>query len=71
MQVVPELVEVPAGTPLTLEVVNEGEVPHNLAMDGGPKTPDLATGQSATLEVGTVTKSMTGAARSRPQGGRA
>jgi nitrite reductase (NO-forming) len=60
MLVVPASVEVPAGTPLTLEVVNEGEVPHNLALDGGPKTPDLAHGESATLEVGTVSKSMVG-----------
>ena len=61
MQVVPSSVEVPAGTPLTLEVVNQGQVPHNLALDGGPKTPDLGHGQSATLEVGTVSKAMTGA----------
>jgi hypothetical protein len=27
---------------------------------GGPKTPDLTSGKAATLEVGTVTKSMTG-----------
>ena len=60
MEVVPKFVEVPAGTPLTLNVVNEGQTPHNLALHGGPKTPDLKTGQKATLEVGTVTKAMTG-----------
>jgi nitrite reductase (NO-forming) len=60
MEVVPKVVEVPAGTPLTLDVVNQGQTPHNLALDGGPTTPDLKTGQTATLEVGTVTKSMTG-----------
>jgi nitrite reductase (NO-forming) len=61
MEVVPKVVEVPAGTPLTLDVVNQGQTPHNLALDGGPTTPDLKTGQTATLEVGTVTKAMTGA----------
>ena len=55
MEVVPKAVEVPAGTPLTLNVVNQGQTPHNLALDGGPKTPDLKPGQTATLEVGTVT----------------
>jgi nitrite reductase (NO-forming) len=61
MEIVPKAVEVPAGTPLTLNVVNQGQTPHSLALDGGPKTPDLKTGQTATLEVGTVTKAMTGA----------
>jgi nitrite reductase (NO-forming) len=60
MEVVPKAIEVPAGTPLTLQVVNQGQTPHNLALHGGPKTPDLKTGQTATLEVDTVTKSMTG-----------
>jgi hypothetical protein len=41
MAVVPDVVEVPAGTPVTLDVVNQGEIPHNLAISGGPKTPDL------------------------------
>jgi nitrite reductase (NO-forming) len=61
MEVVPKVVEIPAGTPLTLNVVNQGQTPHNLDLDGGPKTPDLKTGQTAVLEVGTVTRSMTGA----------
>jgi nitrite reductase (NO-forming) len=60
MAVVPKVVEVPAGTPLTLQVVNEGAVVHNLTLDGGPRTPDLKHGQKATLAVGTVTRSMTG-----------
>jgi Cupredoxin-like domain len=60
MEVVPKFVEVPAGTPLTLNVVNEGQTPHNLALHGGPKTPDLKTGQKATPEVGTVARAMTG-----------
>jgi nitrite reductase (NO-forming) len=60
MAVVPDVVEVPAGTPVTLDVVNQGEIPHNLAISGGPKTPDLKTGGTATLDLGTVTRSLTG-----------
>ena len=61
MEVVPKAVAVPAGTPLTLDVVNEGATLHNLALDGGAKTPDLKPGEKATLDAGTVTKSTTGA----------
>jgi nitrite reductase (NO-forming) len=60
MEVVPKMVEVPAGTPVTLQVVNQGTVTHNLTLDGGPKTPDLKPGGRATLELGTVTTPMTG-----------
>jgi len=60
MEVVPKVVEVPAGTPVTLNVVNEGAIPHNLAIGSGPKTPDLKPGGTATLDLGTVTKTMTG-----------
>jgi hypothetical protein len=35
MAVVPKVVEVPAGTPLTLNVVNQGQTTHNLTLDGG------------------------------------
>jgi nitrite reductase (NO-forming) len=60
MAVAPDVVEVPAGTPVTLNVVNEGEIPHNLAIGGGPKTPDLKPGGTATLDLGTVTRSLAG-----------
>src|SRR6266508_4219006 len=60
MEVIPKVVEVPAGTPVTLNVVNQGAVPHNLTVEGGPKTPDLKPGGKATLELGTVTRTMTG-----------
>jgi uncharacterized cupredoxin-like copper-binding protein len=60
MQVVPKVVEVPAGTPVTLNVVNQGAVPHNLTMEAGPKTPDLKPSGTATLDLGTVTKTMPG-----------
>jgi nitrite reductase (NO-forming) len=57
---VPKAVEVPAGTPVILKVANQGAVPHNLTMDAGPKTPDLKPGGTATLDLGTVTKTMPG-----------
>ena len=61
MAVVPQTVEVPAGTPLTLEVVNQGQTVHNLALDSGPKTPDLKPGEKATLDAGTSRTAATGA----------
>jgi nitrite reductase (NO-forming) len=60
MEVVPKTVEVPPGTPLTLNVVNQGQTVHNLSLDGGAKTPDLKPGQKAALDAGTVTKAITG-----------
>jgi manganese oxidase len=38
--------------PTIFQVVNEGAVPHNLALEGGPITPDLANGESHMLDVG-------------------
>lgn len=35
----------------TLEVQNAGTMPHNLAVTGGPTTPDIAAGKSATLDI--------------------
>ena len=60
MEVDPKVVEVPAGTPLTLNVENQGQTVHNLSLDGGAKTPDLKPGQKATLNAGTVTRALTG-----------
>lgn len=60
MEVVPKAVEVPAGTPVILQVANQGAVAHNLTMDTGPKTPDLEPGGTATLDLGTVTTTMPG-----------
>ena len=44
---------VPAG-PVVLEVVNAGGQIHNLALDGGPTTPDLGSGDSYSLDLGTL-----------------
>jgi FtsP/CotA-like multicopper oxidase with cupredoxin domain len=45
--------EIGAG-PTRLEVDNEGSVSHNLTLDGGPATPDLSSGESAILDLGTL-----------------
>jgi len=45
--------EIGAG-PVELQVGNEGSVLHNLTLDGGPATPDLNAGESATLDLGTL-----------------
>jgi hypothetical protein len=45
--------------PVTLNVVNQGAVPHNLTINGGPTTPDLQPGGTATLDLGTVTRALT------------
>jgi manganese oxidase len=40
--------------PVTLRVTNAGGVAHNLALDGGPSTPDLGAGESADLDLGVL-----------------
>ena len=44
-------VEIGAG-PTQLQVTNDGSVVHNLALEDGPVTADLNSGDSATLDVG-------------------
>lgn len=43
--------EIAAG-PTTFDVMNHGSVAHNLSLEDGPATPDLAAGEEATLDVG-------------------
>src|SRR5581483_11027492 len=46
--VTPATIEVPAGTDLTLRVMNHGTMAHDLAIEGGAnKVPQLAPGASA------------------------
>jgi FtsP/CotA-like multicopper oxidase with cupredoxin domain len=45
------MTEVPAGATV-LQATNLGSTTHNLALEGGPTTPDLAAGDSAALDVG-------------------
>lgn len=37
-----------------LEVTNNGTMPHNLVVTNGPKTPDIAPGKSATLDLSSL-----------------
>jgi plastocyanin len=53
--VTPDVVEVEAGTHVVVEVVNEGGGPHDLAIDGGPRTAVLAPGETERLDLGQVT----------------
>ncbi len=38
-----------------LEAVNQGKVPHNVGLRGGPITSDLRPGETATLDLGQLT----------------
>lgn len=53
--VTPDLLEVVRGTHVVLEVVNEGDEDHDLAVEGGAKTRTLGPGESEHLDLGTVT----------------
>jgi manganese oxidase len=44
---------IPAG-PTVFEVTNDGAIPHNLVLEGGPGTPELANGQTHRLDVGNL-----------------
>ena len=41
--------EIPAWAAVTFEVTNDGQVPHDLTIEGGDETPMLDAGESATL----------------------
>ncbi|MDO5726858.1 MAG: multicopper oxidase domain-containing protein [Bowdeniella nasicola] len=60
MRFIPDLVEVPLGNRLEIEVHNDGDQAHDLALDNGAHLPRLAPGQSATLDVGVVEGDMEG-----------
>ncbi len=52
MFVSPSTIEVPAGAPITLNVTNDGMMPHDLKVNGSTGTELLAPGESATVTVG-------------------
>ena len=60
MDIRPAVIEVPAGTRLRLVVTNHDAMRHDVAFPGGPATPMLAPGKSATLELGTTTANRSG-----------
>ncbi len=54
MLIEPGTITVDPGDELVLEVTNEDAQPHDLRVENGTRTPVLAPGESATLEVGVV-----------------
>lgn len=60
MRITPSKISVAKGTHLILRVTNRDVVRHDLKIEGGPQTPLLTTGQSRTLDLGTVTQSAAG-----------
>ena len=58
LSITPGEIDVAAGTNLTLHVMNKGAITHNLTVDGGHKTSDLAPGAMEELHIGPVTKSV-------------
>jgi|SRR5215207_2538373 len=52
--VTPDVLEVVRGTHVVLNVVNEGDEDHDLAVEGGAKTSTLSPGQSERLDLRTV-----------------
>jgi nitrite reductase (NO-forming) len=55
--VTPDQLLVDRGTHLGLDVVNEGDEIHDLALEGGPRTNRLNPGQSQRLDLGVITSS--------------
>jgi nitrite reductase (NO-forming) len=55
--VTPDRLLVDRGTRLVLEVVNEGDEVHDLALEGGARTDRLDPGQSQRLDLGVIATS--------------
>jgi nitrite reductase (NO-forming) len=55
--VTPDQLLVDRGTRLVLEVVNDGDEVHDLALKRGPRTRRLEAGQSQRLDLGVITSS--------------
>jgi nitrite reductase (NO-forming) len=56
--VTPDRLVVDRGTHLVLDVVNEGDEVHDLALAGGPRTNRLDPGRSQRLDVGVISSSL-------------
>jgi nitrite reductase (NO-forming) len=56
--VTPDRLVVDRGTHLMLDVVNDGDEVHDLALEGGPRTDRLDPGQSQRLDLGVITSSL-------------
>lgn len=48
----PDSIEVPAGETVTIELVNDGDIEHDLVFDEGAEADTLPPGESRTMEVG-------------------
>jgi nitrite reductase (NO-forming) len=55
--ITPDQLLVDRGTHLLLDVINEGDEIHDLALEGGPRTDRLDPGQSQRLDLGVITSS--------------
>jgi nitrite reductase (NO-forming) len=58
--VTPDQLLMDRGTHLVLDVVNEGDEVHDLALEGGVRTDRLDPGQSQRLDLGVITSSPPG-----------
>jgi nitrite reductase (NO-forming) len=56
--VTPDQLVVDRGTRVVLEVVNEGDEVHDLALEGGARTRRLDPGQSQRLDLGVISRSV-------------
>jgi nitrite reductase (NO-forming) len=56
--VTPDQLVVDRGTHVVLEVVNEGDEVHDLALDAGARTRRLDPGQSQRLDLGAISRSV-------------
>jgi nitrite reductase (NO-forming) len=56
--VTPDRLVVDRGTHLVLDVVNEGDEGHDLALENGPRTEMLEPSQSQRLDLGVITSSL-------------
>ena len=56
LDVVPGEIEVPAGTEVIVNVINNGAVPHDLKLDGETGTDLLDPGESETVSLGVVSE---------------
>lgn len=60
MRFIPDLVEVPRGNRLEIQLHNNGDQPHDLALDNGARISRLAPGKSATLDAGVIDRNVAG-----------
>lgn len=56
----PERIEVPAGEQVTVRLVNEGTLRHDLVLPGGTESPTVQPGESDVVELGPLESSTTG-----------